>query len=272
MLFPFSSKRLPSPTKGEGAGRWMGGDKMTQTKTALITGASRRIGADMAKTLVHQGYQVLIHYAQSESAAIDLQAELNQQIPQSAYIFKANLNVLTDIQSLVNFIQQTFQRLDVLVNNASSFFPSILGEVTENIWDDLMGSNFKGPFFLTQALLPLLKSSKGSIVNILDIQAENPLQDYSVYCAAKAGLLCLTKAFAKELAPEIRVNGISPGCIIWPEGLAHYSDETKQQIIKKTPLHKIGKAENISETLLFLLNNDFVTGEIINVDGGRSLV
>jgi len=253
----------------------------TQTSTdqcpvALITGAARRIGAQIAHTLHQRGYRVILHYRQSASEAEALCQQLNQQRPDSAVTLGADLNQLADIQDLSERSLQQWGRLDLLVNNASSFYPTPLGSGTEAQWDDLIGSNMKAPFFLAQALAVALKQQRGSIINIVDIHADHPLKEYPIYCMAKAGNAMLVKSLARELAPEVRVNGIAPGAILWPnedqqQGL-EFSQEGQQQLLDKVPLERIGEPADIARTLVFLADEaPYITGQIVAVDGGRTL-
>lgn len=243
------------------------------SKVVLITGAAKRVGAAIARHLHEQGMRIIIHYRQSELAAQTLCEELNQFRPKSAAIVQADLLNYAYLPEMVSQAQQLFGRLDALVNNASTFYPTPLGSVTEAMWDDLMGSNCKAAYFLSQAAAPFLAKQEGSIINIVDIHAKQPLPGYSVYCIGKAGLAMLTLALANELAPKIRVNGISPGPIIWPDLPENkFTEKEKNAIIANTPLQHIGSPLDIAKTVSFLLNQaDYITGQIIAVDGGRSI-
>jgi len=239
---------------------------------ALLTGAARRIGAQTARTLHREGYNVIIHYGTSVEDAEALVAELNRERAESAVALQADLNKLADIQALAENSLKAWGRMDALINNASSFYPTAVSEATEAHWDDLMNSNLKAPFFLAQALAEALKESGGAIINITDVHAERPLKDHPVYCAAKAGNAMLTKSLARELAPEIRVNGIAPGAILWPEQAAALDDTKKQIVLDRVPLGRPGGPDDIAETILFLLTKaPYITGQIIAVDGGRSV-
>ncbi len=238
---------------------------------ALVTGGARRIGAQISRQLHSQGFNLLVHYHKSEQQAQQLIEELNAQRPDSALAIKADLGDNLAISQLAQQSLARWARLDLLINNASSFYPTPLGEVSEQMWDDMFASNLKAPFFLAQALAPALKASSGSIINIADIYAERPLANHSVYCIAKAGNVMLTKSLAKELAPGVRVNGIAPGAILWPEKEA-VSDDIKSNLLEKTLLQQRGKPEDIARTILFLTREaPYITGQIITVDGGRSL-
>lgn len=241
-------------------------------QVVLITGAARRIGAAIARTLHKSGMNIVLHYNLSEMDAANVCDELNQVRNNSAITIAADLSDNTSLHNLVEKAEAAWGRLDALVNNASRFYKTSFGEVTEFAWDDLLTSNLKAPFFLSQAAAPFLKVNQGSIVNITDIHGQRPLRDYSAYCISKSGLLMLTKMLAKELGPEIRVNAISPGSIIWPEGKNTLTDEEKKQIIKNTSLLRMGEPQDIAKAVLYFIRDaDYVTGQVLNVDGGRSL-
>ena len=196
-----------------------------QNKVVLITGAAQRIGAEIARLLHQQGASIIIHYRHSSDTAAQLNNELNRQRADSSMLVQGDLIDTDNHSQLIKTCMQQFGRLDVLVNNASTFYPTPVGDITLSDWDDLLGSNLKAPLFLSQAAMAQLKKNKGSIINIVDIHAERPLKEHTVYCAAKAGLVMLTKSLARELAPDVRVNGVAPGAILWPE--QEMSDETK---------------------------------------------
>ena len=236
----------------------------------LITGAAKRVGAQIARALHQAGAEVLLHYRSSREEALALAAQLNDARPGSCSCLQADLLDAAALPGLVSAALARSGRLDALVNNASSFFPTPLGSIDEAAWNDLIGSNLKGPLFLSQAAAPHLKASGGAIVNITDIHAEWPLQGYPLYCAAKAGLLGLTRALALELAPQVRVNAVAPGPIAWPENDA-FDAEARAEIVRRTLLGRIGEPADIARTVRFLLfDAPFVTGQVINVDGGRS--
>lgn len=239
-------------------------------KCALITGAAHRIGAAIAHMLHAQGMDLLIHYRHSVAPAEALCAELAAQRPGSVDLVQADLHAPESHRQLIDRVLAFRGRLDLLVNNASSFYPTPLADATLQQWEDLMGSNLKAPFFLSQAAAPHLRQHQGSIINLIDIHGERPLRDYSIYSIAKAGNAMLVKALARELGPEIRVNGIAPGAILWPEqGL---SETAQQEIVARTALQRPGTPEDIARTLLFLLRDaPYITGQIIAVDGGRTL-
>ncbi|MDH4048028.1 MAG: pteridine reductase [Gammaproteobacteria bacterium] len=239
-------------------------------KTALITGAARRIGAAIARRLHIAGADVAIHYRGSAKEAEELADSFNQSRAASARVFQSDLLRHDAPSALVAAVVDWAGGLDVLVNNASSFYPTPVGDITEEQWNDLIGSNLKAPLFLSQAASPYLKKGLGCIVNIVDIHAQRPLRHHSVYGSAKAGLAMLTRSLAKDLAPEIRVNGVSPGAILWPED--GMSNETKQQIIRQIPLARPGNPDDIAAAVLYLVRDgQYVTGQIIAVDGGRSV-
>lgn len=240
-------------------------------KVALITGAARRLGRKTAELLHDHQWNIVIHYHHSESEADSLVQQLNQKRENSAVKFKANLNHIEELSALAEFAEHHWQRLDAFVHNASSFYPTPISEARLDQWDDLMNSNLKSAYFLSQYLLNSLRQQKGSIVFVTDINALNPKKEYSIYCAAKAGLWFLTKAFAAELGPEIRVNGVAPGIILWGEGVNEPHDHTKNQALETIPLKHLGQAEDIAETIYFLLNHHYINGQVIPVDGGLSV-
>lgn len=239
-------------------------------KWALVTGAGRRVGAAIARALHGQGAGVAIHYRGSAADATELARELNSVRPGSALAIQADLHDTGKLGNLVEAVVRHGGRLDVLVNNASSFYPTPLAGITEAQWSDLLGTNLKAPLFLAQAALPHLKATKGVIVNIVDIHAVRPLKDHTMYGAAKAGLAFLTRALARDLAPDIRVNGVAPGAILWPEG--GVSDQMRDVVLKQIPLKRVGEPADIAGCVLYLVRDaHYVTGQIIAVDGGRSV-
>jgi len=239
-------------------------------KVALITGAAQRIGAQIARTLHGAGMKLVLHYRGSQSAAQALAAELNQSRADSATLLQADLSDPATLAPLVEAAAAHWGRLDALVNNASTFYPSPIGAVTLPQWHDLMDVNLKAPFFLAQAAAPLLTKSGGCIVNIADIHADRPLKGYPVYCMAKAGLVMMTRALARELGPAVRVNAVAPGAILWPEqGLDPAAQAT---ILARTALKRQGSPKDIASTVLFLIRDaEYITGQVLSVDGGRSL-
>jgi pteridine reductase len=219
------------------------------SKVALITGAARRIGAEIAKKLHAEGMNVVIHYHASENEAVKLAESLNQLRPQSAVLACADLQAADIEGTLISKAVTAWGRLDVLVNNASRFYRTAIGKVTDYAWDDLINSNVKAPFFLAQAAAPHLKATQGSIVNMTDIHAERPMKDYAVYCISKSGLLMATRALAKELAPDIRVNAVAPGPVLWPEGDNALLEDEKKAIIEKSLLKRAGSADDIARAV-----------------------
>ncbi len=240
-----------------------------QGKVVLITGGAKRVGAATCRRLHASGANLMLHYRESAGEARLLQAELNNQRKDSVALIQADLLDLGKLQSIVDQTLQTFSRLDALVNNASSFFQTPVGEITVAQWEDLIGTNLRAPMFLSQSAAPALKKSQGAIVNITDIHADRPLKNYVVYSVAKAGLVGLTRSLARELAPEVRVNAVAPGPILWPDDAA-FDELSRQRIISHTPLRREGTPEDIAKAVHYLLADaTYVTGETINVDGGR---
>ena len=245
-------------------------DASLEGKVALITGGARRVGAAIARRLHAAGASIVIHYRDSEAQAAALEAELNGARARSAAKVKAELLAPIAPKALVAAALERFGRLDVLVNNASSFFSVPVGEVEASHWEELIGSNLRAPFFISQEAAPQLAQNEGSIVNIVDIHAERPLKGYPVYSVAKAGLAALTRSLAIELAPRVRVNGVAPGAIAWPED-GQFEPAERSRIVATTPLGRIGSPEDIAQAVHFLACASFVSGQIIAVDGGRSV-
>jgi pteridine reductase len=240
-----------------------------QGKVVLITGGAKRVGAATCRRLHSAGANIMLHYRVSAGEARLLQAELNHQRKDSVALIQADLLDTAKLPAMVEQTVQSFGRLDALVNNASSFFQTPVGEITTAAWEDLIGTNLRAPLFLSQAAAPALKKSMGAIVNITDIHAERPLKNYVVYSVAKAGLVGLTRSLARELAPEVRVNAVAPGPILWPDDES-FDELSRQRIISHTPLKREGTPEDIAKAVHFLLAEaTYVTGETINVDGGR---
>ena len=239
-------------------------------KNVLITGAAKRIGAACARLLHGEGCNVFLHYRSSKEAAMALCYELNQSRPDSSYLMQADLLIKNELQALADEACSAWGGIDVLVNNASSFYPTPVADVTEQQWDELMGSNLKAPFFLAQALSKTLTDNRGCIVTIVDIHAERGLIAYPVYSIAKAGLVAMTKVLAKELGPSVRVNGVAPGAILWPD--KDFSDQEKQDILQRIALKRTGVPTDIAKAVWFLIKDaDYMTGQILTVDGGRTL-
>ncbi|HEY3487780.1 MAG TPA: pteridine reductase [Gammaproteobacteria bacterium] len=242
----------------------------TNPPVALITGSARRIGASIAQTLHRSGFNIVLHYGKSKKDATELCITLNRQRADSAVTVQADLLQTVALPNLLQQSLQPWQRLDALINNASSFYPTPVGSIDEAAWNDLMGSNLKAPLFLSQAAAPYLKSSGGSIVNIIDVHADRPMRKHTVYSVAKAGLAALTKSLARELAPEVRVNAVAPGAILWPEH--EMPEESRESILQRVPLQRPGNPEDIALAVRFLLlDAPYMTGHILPVDGGRSL-
>jgi pteridine reductase len=243
-----------------------------ERRVALVTGGARRVGAAICRMLHASGMNLMVHYRSSADEARALQSELNALRPESVTLVQADLLNVAYLPSMVNETVNQFGQLDVLVNNASSFFPTAVGEIDERAWDDLIGTNLRTPLFLSQAAAPHLRRTHGCIVNIVDIHADRPLRHHVVYSVAKGGLVALTRSLAVELGPEVRVNGISPGAILWPED-ERWSDElARQRIVNTTMLKRVGDPEDIARTCRFLVfDAPYVTGQIIAVDGGRSI-
>jgi pteridine reductase len=239
-------------------------------RVILITGSARRVGAQIARTLHAAGARILLHYRSSAAAAEELAREMNAARPGTAALFAADLRSDGAPEELVAAAVGHFGRLDVLINNASTFYPTPVGEITRAAWDDLIGSNLRAPLFLAQAAAPHLAKQRGLIINLIDIHGLRPLKGYPVYSIAKAGLAMLTRSLARELGPDIRVNGIAPGPVLWAEhGL---DDDMKREIVGKTALNRVGSPQDIARTALFLVRDaPYITGQIIAVDGGRSI-
>jgi pteridine reductase len=241
-------------------------------KVALITGGAKRVGAAVCRRLHAQGAHVMLHHRASVAEARALQHELNERRPDSVALIQADLLNGASLPDLVKTTAQQFGGLDILINNASSFFPTALGEITEKAWEDLIGTNLKAPLFLSQAAAPELRRRHGCIVNIIDIHAELPMKNYVVYTIAKGGLLALTRSLARELGPDVRVNGVAPGTIVWPEDDTWSDDVSRQRIISQTALKRIGEPDDIAKAVEFLVAAaPYVTGQVIAVDGGRSI-
>ncbi len=236
----------------------------------LITGGARRLGAAIARRLHAEGARLMIHHRSSRREAEALAAELNAVRPDSVMLHAADLLELAALPGLVAATLAAFGRLDVLINNASTFYPTPVGEITPQAFDDLVGTNLRAPLFLSQAAAPALRLHHGLILNLIDIHAYRPLKRHPVYCAAKAGLLMLTQSLARELGPEVRVNGVAPGPVLWPEG--DMDDGLKSQILERTALKRIGSPEDIAKAVLFFVRDaPYVTGQVLPVDGGRTV-
>lgn len=240
---------------------------------AVITGAAKRIGGSIAQQLHQAGFTIAVHYRHSRDSAEELAERLNGQRENSCHLFQADLDQPGETARLGESLLEAFDGIDVLVNNASGFEATPLDTCTENQFDAMLGSNLKAPYFLVQALLPGLKRAQGCVINIIDVHVERPLPGFNAYGAAKAGLASLTRSLAVELGPDIRVNGIAPGAILWPEGDDAYNEATRLATVEATPLKRMGEPGDIARTVEFLAcNAPFITGQVLTVDGGRSLV
>ncbi|MCK5828742.1 MAG: pteridine reductase [Methylococcales bacterium] len=239
-------------------------------KNVLITGAARRIGESCARLLHSEGCNIILHYRSSKQGALRIFKELNEIRSDSVRLVQADLMKISELSMLAQKAESIWDGLDILINNASAFYPQPVDEVLENNWDELLGCNLKAPFFLSQALSETLLENKGCIINIIDIHAERGLKGYPVYSISKAGLVAMTKVLAKELAPEIRVNGVSPGAILWPE--KNCSKSEKNEILQRVALKRSGEPEDIAKAVRFLVEDaNYMTGQILTVDGGRTL-
>lgn len=243
-----------------------------QEKVILITGGAKRVGAAICRRLHAQGARLIVHYRSSRDEAKALHDELTQKRSDSVALVQADLLDTELLPELIEKVVDRFGQLDVLINNASSFFPTPLPQCTLQDWNDLAGSNLQAPLFLSQAAAPYLKERHGCVINIVDIHTERPLKNYVIYNAAKGGLLSLTKSLAVEMAPEVRVNGVSPGPILWPEDGEWADEAARQHIIASTLLKRCGEPDDIAKTVQFLIADaPYITGQIIAVDGGRSI-
>ena len=245
-------------------------DGSLESKVALVTGAARRVGAAIARRLHAAGANVVLHYRGAEAEAALLEKELNAARAASAMKVKGDLLAPVAPKALVDAALQRFARLDILVNNASSFFPVPVGEMEPSHWEELIGANLRAPLFISQQAAPELAKNEGAIVNIVDIHAERPLKGYALYSVTKAGLAALTRSLALELAPRVRVNGVAPGAIAWPED-GQFEDAERARILATTPLGRVGSPDDIARAVHFLACAPYVTGQILAVDGGRSI-
>ena len=239
-------------------------------KTIFITGAAKRIGKEIALCFSEMGWNIIIHYNSSKNDAQVLADEINGNNPDSAITVQGNLDVKEDVEKVINEVRDAFPTIDLLINNASTFYPTPIEDISEEHWDKLVGSNLKGPLFLIKGLRDKLKESKGSIINITDTNLSKGVANYSIYSAAKAGLESITKGLARELAPDIKVNAIAPGAMLEPPDVT-WTEEQKNKVISSIPLNRMGSEKDISEAIKFLAKSNYITGQIIKVDGGRSL-
>lgn len=241
-------------------------------KVALITGGAKRVGAQIVRRLHGAGWRIMLHYRSSAPEARALAAELNLQRPNSVALAQADLLNIAGLPVLVQQTIAQFGQLDALVNNASSFFPTPVGEINEDNWTDLIGSNVKAPLFLAQAAAPELRKTGGAIVSIADIHVDRPMKHHAVYTIGKAGLVAMTRALARDLAPQVRVNAVAPGANVWPDGESVFDEVHRQRIISSIPLKRVGEPDDLARTIQFLIEDaSYITGQIINVDGGRSV-
>jgi pteridine reductase len=243
-----------------------------QDKVVLITGGAKRVGASICRLLHGGGAKLMIHYRNSVGEARALQSELNLQRPNSAAIIQGDLLNLAVLPSLIQETVSHFGHLDVLINNASSYYATEIGEIGDDQWEDLIGSNLKAPLFLAQAAAHELRKQQGCIINITDMHVERPKKGYVVYSIAKAGLVTLTKSLAQELGPDVRVNAVAPGPVLWPEDNPQFDEVYRQRVISQTLLKRIGECDDVAKAVRFLIQDaPFITGQVIAVDGGRSL-
>ena len=239
-------------------------------KTVFITGAAKRIGKEIALSFKELGWNIIIHYNSSKEDALNLAKEINNANKNTAITVQGNLDVKEDVNAIIKEVLDAFPSVDLLINNASTFYPTPIDDISEEHWEKLVGSNLKGPLFLIQGLKQKLKESKGSIINITDTNLSKGVANYSIYSAAKAGLESITKGLARELAPEIKVNAIAPGAMLEPPDV-EWTDEQKDIVIQSIPLKRMGSEKDIAEAVNFLAHSQYITGQIIKVDGGRSL-
>ena len=239
-------------------------------KTIFITGAAKRIGKEIALCFSEMGWNIIIHYNSSKNDAQVLADEINVTNSDSAITVQGNLDVKEDVEKVINEVRDAFPTIDLLINNASTFYPTPIEDISEEHWDKLVGSNLKGPLFLIKGLKDKLKESKGSIINITDTNLSKGVANYSIYSAAKAGLESITKGLARELAPDIKVNAIAPGAMLEPPDVT-WTEEQKSKVISSIPLNRMGSEKDISEAVKFLAKSNYITGQIVKVDGGRSL-
>ena len=246
-------------------------EKRSERKVVLITGAARRVGQCLATSCHQQGMNILLHYNQSETEAKTLAKKLNDLRGNSCHLLQAELSNIDNFPNLVVKALQPWQRVDVLINNASAYYTTPINYLDPLKWDHLMTINAKAPLFLSIAFAECLRAQNGCIVNILDIHSRDPLGDYSLYSISKAAFAMVTKSLAKELAPVVRVNAVAPGIVIWPEGDNAVNDTMKKKLLNKIPMQRIGSPEDIAAAVLYCLSATYVTGQVITVDGGRSV-
>jgi pteridine reductase len=242
---------------------------LMNAKVMLVTGGAKRIGAATVQYFHQLGWNIVLHYQQSEQQAIALSNELNAGRADSVKLVQGSLSSIKDTEVVAQKAIEAFGKLDALINNASAFYPTPIGTISENDWFNLVGSNMQAPLFLAQYCHATLQQNKGVIINMVDIHASHPLRSHTLYCMAKSALVTMTKSLAQELAPQVRVNGVAPGAILWPEN--PLAEEDKANILKQIPLQKLGSMLDIAHAIEFLINASYVTGQIIAIDGGRSI-
>lgn len=241
------------------------------SKFIFLTGGAKRIGKTTCKHFHDEGFNIIFHYNTSDKEANEIKESLNSIRKDSCFVIQADFNDKSSIERLAKGVAEITDELAVLINNASSFYPTPIEQASQNEWDDLMATNATTPLFLTQALLPFLKKAKGCVINISDTLAPSGIKNFSLYSGAKSALEGITKSLAKELAPSIRVNAISPGAILWPED-EDLTEEQQKERLSKVPLGRIGSPEDISSVAVFLTDAKYITGQVIKVDGGRSVI
>tara|TARA_A100001011_G_scaffold200447_1_gene208758 strand:- start:39 stop:761 length:723 start_codon:yes stop_codon:yes gene_type:complete len=239
-------------------------------KTIFVTGGAKRIGKAIIELFAKDGWKVIIHYNNSKADAEALADSINAKNADTAFIVQGDLDKADEVNNIISKVDGFTETVDLLINNASTFYPTPIDEISEDHWEKLIGSNLKGPLFLIQGLKEKLKSSNGSIINITDTNLSKGVANYSIYSAAKAGLEAITKGLARELAPEIKVNAIAPGAMLEPPDVT-WTEDQKNKVIESIPLNRMGSEQDIAEAVKFLAHSEYITGQIIKVDGGRSL-
>jgi len=239
-------------------------------KTIFVTGGAKRIGKAIVELFSSNGWKVLIHYNNSRTDAEELADSINSKQPETAFTVQGDLDKADEVNNIISKVDDLTETIDLLVNNASTFYPTPIDDISEDHWEKLIGSNLKGPLFLIQGLKEKLKASNGSIINITDTNLTKGVANYSIYSAAKAGLEAVTKGLARELAPEIKVNAIAPGAMLEPPDVT-WTEEQKSKVIDSIPLKRMGSEKDIADAVKFLAHSQYITGQIIKVDGGRSL-
>ena len=239
-------------------------------KTILITGGALRIGSEIVASFAKIGWDIILHYRNSAEEAEKIKKNLEDAYETEIFLVQGDLNADEDVQNLIDIVNKNYKNLDALVNNASSFYNTEIGDLTNANWDDLVGNNLKAPLFLINGLKDILTSASGSIINITDVNIDMGSPNYSIYTAAKGGLAAITKSLAKELAPNITVNAVAPGAILEPPGVT-WDDDKIKEVIKNIPLNRMGNEKDIANAVKFLVYAKYITGQTIRVDGGKSL-